>query len=209
MKRTALLRKPPEADRLTVPVLRSRKCRICFTRFTPDRAIVKWCSAECGALVAKEAVEKKAREAEKAVKVADRAKREALKPRSKWLAEAQAAVNALVRYRDRHEGCISCSRPATWDGQWHASHYKSVGAAPALRFDMANIHKACSICNNHLSGNIGAYTPRLLAKVGQLEFDRLNGPQPVVKHTIEEIAAIKKQAMAELKALQQNQRECA
>ena len=38
---------------------------------------------------------------------------------------------------------------------------------------MWNVHKQCSVCNNHLSGNIGEYTPRLIEKIGQEKFDRL------------------------------------
>jgi hypothetical protein len=133
----------------------------------------------------------------------DKLRRQALKTRQDWLREAQAAVNALVRYRDREDGCISCDRPADWPGQWHASHFKSVGSSPALRFDLANIHKSCSICNNHMSGNIGSYAPRLLAKIGADEFARLNGPQPIVKHSIEDAQRIKATYKAKLKTLQE------
>ena len=174
---------------------RAKKCACCREPFLPRMPMARACSPSCALLLV----------------VADRKRREAkerreglakLKTRQKWLSEAQAEINKLVRYRDRHDPCISCDRPATWDGQWHASHYKSVGSSPALRFDLANIHKACSVCNNHLSGNIAAYTPRIIAKIGRAEFDRINGPQEVVKYTIDQIAAIKSLAVSNLRVMQ-------
>ena len=50
-------------------------------------------------------------------------------------------------------------------------HYFSRGHSSSLRFNLNNIHKQCSVCNNHLSGNIGEYTPRLIDKIGN---DKLN-----------------------------------
>ena len=32
------------------------------------------------------------------------------KTRSQWLSEAQSAFNRYVRWRDRHEPCISCGK---------------------------------------------------------------------------------------------------
>ena len=97
----------------------------------------------------------------------------AIKPKSKWLAELQAVFNQRVRLRDKRLGCGSCDKPFDWDGQWHAGHYHSRGSSSFLRFNLWNVHKQCSVCNNHLSGNIGEYTPRLIEKIGQEKFDWL------------------------------------
>lgn len=102
-----------------------------------------------------------------------RADKERVKPKSQWLKELQALVNRYVRLRDVQGGCISCDKPNTWGGQWHASHYYSRGHSSALRYNLWNIHKSCQPCNAHLSGNIGNYTPRLLKKIGQYRFDWL------------------------------------
>ena len=82
-------------------------------------------------------------------------------------------MNRYVRLRDAGAGCISCHLPATWGGQWHASHFRSVGAASAVRFNLWNIHKACSPCNAHKGGNIHEYRPRLIAKIGAEKVDWL------------------------------------
>jgi hypothetical protein len=99
--------------------------------------------------------------------------KERVKPKAKWLAELQAVFNKYVRLRDSHLGCISCDKPKDWQGQWHASHYYSRGHSSALRFNLWNVHKSCSVCNSHLSGNIGEYTPAIIEKIGQERFDYL------------------------------------
>ena len=142
------------------------KCKVCRTPFSPRLPLQTVCSMECAKTLAVSVRGKL--EKQKAIRdrKADKIKRESLKSRADWAREAQSAVNAYVRIRDAAHGCVSCDRPASWDGQWHASHFRSVGAAPQLRFNLLNIHKSCSICNNWKSGNIIDYEPRLIAKIG-------------------------------------------
>ena len=109
----------------------------------------------------------------KAAKAQHKAGKERIKTKAKWLAELQALVNAYVRLRDASDGCISCDKPASWGGQWHASHYYSRGHSASLRFNLWNIHKGCSECNGPRSGNIAEYTPRLLEKIGKEKFNYL------------------------------------
>jgi hypothetical protein len=160
MKRTALLRKSPTTAALTVKL---KKCKACRGLFSPVSAWQKYCRSEACAVAALEAAKVKR------IKAEDRAHREklaAVKPLSHWLKKAEAAVNWYVRARDHAQGCISCHLPATWGGQWHASHFRSVGAASAVRFHLWNIHKACSGCNGHKGGNLAEYTPRLTSLIG-------------------------------------------
>lgn len=114
-----------------------------------------------------------------------RARKEALKSPRDWLNDCQTVANKIARVRDSADGCISCNRPATWDGQWHGSHFRSVGAASAVRLNLWNIHKACSICNHHKSGNIGEYEPRLVAKIGQEKVDWLKAQNQIVRYAPE------------------------
>jgi hypothetical protein len=104
-----------------------------------------------------------------------------IKPKSKWLAELQAVVNQYVRLRDINDGCISCDKPSNWHGQFHCGHYYSRGHSSSLRFNLWNMHKQCSVCNNHLSGNIGEYTPRLIEKIGVDRFNYLEAHKSDVK----------------------------
>lgn len=90
-----------------------------------------------------------------------------------WKAKAQKVFNEYIRVRDINDGCISCDKPASWHGQWHASHWKSRGARPDLAFNEDNVHKSCSVCNNYMSGNVGEYEKRLINKIGFKRVDAL------------------------------------
>jgi hypothetical protein len=118
-------------------------------------------------------------------------RKEAAKPRAQWLAECQAIINKIVRIRDAHLGCCSCDRGPNWNGQWHASHLRSVGAASAVRFHLWNIHKGCSICNNHLSGNLAEYGPRIRARIGNAKVDWLYTQNHRVTHDVEYLKRFK------------------
>ncbi len=121
-----------------------------------------------------------------------RRRKDAAKPRAKWLSECQDIINKIVRLRDKHLGCCSCDRGPEWDGQWHASHLRSVGAASAVRFHLWNIHKGCSICNNHLSGNLAEYLPRIRERIGDEKVDWLYTQNQVVTHDIEYLKKFKR-----------------
>ncbi|HBP5172628.1 TPA: recombination protein NinG [Pseudomonas aeruginosa] len=163
----------------------------CGTKFIPQRLGQRVCSPAC-ALAIKDKHAKPARKA-----IADRERREIkvrkekLKSRAEHLKECQAIFNQYIRLRDADKPCVSCGRPATWDGQWHASHYRSVGSTPALRFNPLNVHRACSICNSHLSGNIMGYRPELVRRIGEEAVLALEGPHEPLKLTIEDIKALK------------------
>ncbi|HCC4915187.1 TPA: recombination protein NinG [Pseudomonas aeruginosa] len=170
-----------------------KKCQNteCGAKFIPQRLGQRVCSPAC-ALATKDKHQAPARKA-----IADRnrreikARKEKLKSRAEHMKECQAIFNQYIRLRDADKPCVSCGRPATWDGQWHASHYRSVGSTPALRFNPLNVHRACSICNSHLSGNIMGYRPELVRRIGEEAVLALEGPHEPLKLTIDEIKALK------------------
>jgi hypothetical protein len=118
-------------------------------------------------------------------------RKEKLKSRADHAKEAQAVINRYVRLRDAHLGCISCDKPASWGGQWHCSHFRSVGAAPHIRYNLWNMHRSCSVCNNHLSGNIAGYRPKLIEKIGQQKVDWLESNHSIARHDIPYLKRIK------------------
>ncbi|WP_231957520.1 recombination protein NinG [Paraburkholderia tropica] len=190
--------------RTSLPVkksLKPRKCKSCGVSFVPVRSLQAACSVPCAlAIAAKQKAQKAARAAKderKSIRVA----LEKAKTRGTHLKELQAAFNAFIRARDANDPCISCDRPATWDGQWHASHYRSVGSTPELRFNEFNVHRSCSICNNFLSGNIGSYRPRLIAKIGLEKVEWLEGEHAPLKLTIAEIQELKIHYRAEVRRM--------
>jgi hypothetical protein len=183
--------------------LKPKRCRHCGNSFAPISSMSKACSVPCALALNDAAKAKTAAKALKAERKSMKERAEKIKTRSEHLAELQDAVNAYVRLRDINDPCISCDKPATWRGQWHASHFKSVGHAPGLRFNLLNIHKACSVCNKWKSGNYAGYKPRLEKKIGKEMVDWLEGPagNEPLKITVAEIKELKKFYRAEVRRL--------
>jgi hypothetical protein len=138
----------------------------------------------CAVKTVKEAKQRKRKRETKAA-------RDRLKTRSEWAKEAQTAFNAWVRERDYGEPCISCQRHHK--GQYHAGHYRTVGACPELRFEPLNCAKQCSVCNLHLSGNLIEYRINLVKKIGAEKVEWLEGPHEPKHYTVEDLKAIKKE----------------
>jgi hypothetical protein len=162
-----------------------RTCKVCRQKYEPARPMQTTCSIPCAIEYGTKAAEKKAKRKALAEKKSDALKKKALKPLRYWLDLAQKAFNRYVRARDFHKGCISCHLPASWDGQWHASHLRSTAAASAVRYHLWNVHKACSACNNHKSGNIAEYFPRVVALIGPDRIGWLYTQNQTVKYTRE------------------------
>lgn len=186
LKRSPLRRADPTA-RASVPVFKDRKCKAqgCDNKFKPRQGFEVWCSPDCGFKI------HQAREAARVIALAKKEKRETkaklddLKPLSYWEGKAQDAINWYVKARDFHKGCASCDLPATWGGQWHASHFRSVGAATAVRYHLWNVRKACVGCNHFKSGNLAGYEPRLRADIGDERVDWLKSQNQIVRYSRE------------------------
>lgn len=172
-----------------ISTTKTHKCKICKSAYVKRNPWQSLCgSVDCAIAVANKAKAKR----ERIERSVTKQKLEAIKPRAKYMAEAQAIANRYARVRDAKDGCISCDKPANWGGQWHGSHFRSVGAASSVRLNLWNIHKACSICNNHLSGNIADYTPRLIAKIGAERVEWLRAQNQLVKHDIDYLKKYKR-----------------
>lgn len=107
-----------------------------------------------------------------------------------WKEKAQKVFNQYIRWRDSGLGCISCDKDKYWSGQWHAGHYKTVGAHSELRFNEHNCHKQCSQCNNYLSGNLNNYRKELIKRIGLENVERLEKSQEIPRYRIEDYKAI-------------------
>lgn len=84
-----------------------------------------------------------------------------------WLKKAQTAFNKFIRVRDSGKPCIACSKPDNGQHQRHASHYRSVGACSALRFNVFNVHGGCATCNSVLSGNLIEMRIGMVERIGE------------------------------------------
>ena len=171
-------------------VARKKKCKACGERFHPERHFQKGCNIKCAIEIVNNDNKKRARKQ-------TREDREKLKSLSELLGDAQKPFNAYIRMRDNNNPCISCERHHM--GQYHAGHYRTVGAHPELRFDENNCHKQCSPCNNHLSGNIIEYRKGLVKKIGVEQVEVLEGPHEPKNYTKEDAREIKAYYKTKLK----------
>lgn len=174
--------------------IKQKKCKSCDRKFALFNSLAQVCSVDCAIQYAKDnKVQERTRRALHNIA------KEKIKTRSEHLKDAQTAFNAFIRERDKNEPCISCGRHH--DGQYHAGHYRSVGACPELRFCELNVHKQCSVCNNHKSGNIVEYRINLVKKIGAEQVEWLEGKHEPKKYTIEQIKDIRAKYQLKLKEL--------
>lgn len=180
-------KKPTKRKAIVRKEAKPKKCGSpnCDKLFKPVRTGQKTCyNFKCALGYAGHVEAKKAKKQNAAEKKAYYAKH---KPTQEKL--AQQAFSAYIRERDANLPCISCQR--NHSGQYHAGHYLSRGAHPALRFDEDNCHKQCAPCNNHLSGNIASYRINLIKKIGVERVERLEGPHEPAKYTLEDLIDVK------------------
>ncbi len=167
-----------------------RPCRICAKQFEPIRPLQSVCGFACAKRVAPKARKDDARRT--------RERLDELKPLSHWRRLAGNAFNEWIRLRDAALPCISCG--ATVAAQWDAGHYRTRGARPELAFVETNVHKQCSPCNSHLSGNLIRYRVGLIARVGLAEVERLEGPHEPLRFRAEDFKAIRSEYAARVRA---------
>lgn len=185
-----------------------RTCKICKTKFTATFENVWWCCPEHGAIYAielrtKEKVKAEAKrikaqhEAEKEGRQRRQAKRESFKTKSQWDKEAQSAFNRYIRIRDEGKPCVSCGRPLVGKSNYltgsaiDASHYRSRGAASHLKFNVFNVHSACTRCNRQLSGNAVEFRIRLIDRIGLERVERLESDNEPRRFDIQYLQRIK------------------
>lgn len=117
----------------------------------------------------------------------------------KFKKEAQTAMNAFIRERDKDLPCISCGRTSV--AQWDAGHFIGRGANSTLALHEDNIHKQCSYCNDYLKGNPTPYRINLIKKIGIERVEFLEGPHDPIRRTKQELAGIKEIYKQKLKQL--------
>ena len=157
---------------------RKVKCVICQAKFERWNTFQKVCTnPEC-------IIENARNERNKANR---REKREYNEKDKAYLTKkAQSTFNKYIRKRDGST-CISCGNTTR---QIHAGHFKPVGRNHQLRFNEMNCHSQCSICNNHLSGNLVAYREALIALYGEARVQALENSNEVKSYSVEELKEI-------------------
>lgn len=179
-----------------------KTCPICNTEYLPRSSLQKVCHDYLCAIAFN-----KQRDAENAAheqRKQERLQRENLKERRErlkglpeWQKEAQAAFNRYIRMRDLNKNCVSCGSPLISNSNYltgsavDASHYRSRGAASHLKFNVFNVHSACTRCNRQLSGNAVEYRIRLIERIGLDRVEKLEQDRAPRKYTIDYLKRVK------------------
>lgn len=181
--------------------LKTKNCRICKEPYVQFNSLQPTCGKfDCQLKFAVNHANKSDAVRKKAERKQLREAKLKIKTRQQWLKEVQSEINRFVRLRDANQPCISCQR--FHSGQYHAGHYRTVGACPSLRFEESNIHKQCSACNNHLSGNIVEYRINLLKKIGAEKLAWIEGPHEPKHYSIDDLIELKAHYKAKVKELE-------
>lgn len=179
-----------------------RKCKAgCGVDFVPQRMGQTVCGPMCGLTIARAKRETEERKKQRAETKAAKARLAELSETvPKLLKAAQIQFNRYVRLRDNGKPCISCGEPLQLTGKvggdFDAGHWRSVGAAGALRFHADNCHGQCRQCNNYKAGNAVMYRAGLIGRIGLVRVEALESANAVHKWTRDEL----KQVRAEFKA---------
>lgn len=203
---------------LTYKNPKAKPCEVCATYFTPARMGQRVCSVPCATKSAKKARKEAVLEA-RIERKRTKERKEALKTRADWLAEAKVAIQAVRRLEElaKGRGCMSCGRSreeveaGDWrpGGYWDGGHLKSKGAFPELALEPLNIWLQCKSCNAG-SGKYArkgytvnaSFETNLAAAEGQELVDWLNGPHEPKHYDIDdlkEICRVYKEKLKELK----------
>jgi len=178
-----------------------RKCRNCPEYFRVDAdtpKYVKWCCEGCREALALKALAKVRLQQERARKRSQSAEKANNRKRKREFYEndittrrkaADRWCNRYVVLRDTGKPCISCG--AKWGTvKFSAGHLITAGSCTALRYDPDNIHGQCWFnCNKNRSGNISEYRKGMLVRHGEKKgkeiLEKLDGPQPIIKITVD------------------------
>jgi len=177
-----------------------KTCKACKEKFVPEREMQTTCCYSCAIDYARYNQEKRAKakkaEARRELKKFNNNDTTLLKKK------VQDECNKYIRLRDSKEPCISCLYSGT-GRQWHAGHYRPQGGNSALRYDERNIHKQCSICNTHKSGNLAEYRKNLIKKIGLESVEELEASHSIKKWTKDELDALMTKFKYKIKVIQE------
>lgn len=171
-----------------------RPCPICRNSYVPFQPMQAVCSPRC-AMKKVRLAKVEERLSEKAERAETKRRKEAIKPRAKWLAECQAIVNRYVRILalSRGQGCFTCGAmpQQKFGGTYDAGHFRSVGSAPQLRYWIPQIKIQCIPCNRHKGGMALSFRKALVEDHGDEWVDRLESMNHSAKFDVDYLRRFK------------------
>ncbi len=182
--------------------------KACRKKHVPFSSLERWCSPDCGLVVALELGARRKAKVAKVERAATKAKVEAMRPAKWWKAKAKHAMHAYVRAIGEGKPCCSCDtilvKAGRMGGDYDAGHLRSVALAKHLEFDPRNVWAQCKSCNGTLKrGNVYEYERRLRLKIGDAEVDALMADNEPRHLKIPDFQAIEAHYKAALKALKE------
>ncbi len=174
-----------------------KQCCMCPKTFMPRSSFATVCGPVCA--------RRKVNADKASERAKDKARKEAIKTLPQLKREAQIEFNAYIRAKGRRDSlaCISCGRTLDWSGNAvDAGHYRSVGAAPHLRYDERNAHAQCKHCNQYKSGNVVDYRIGLIKRIGIEAVEALENDNRTHKWTRQELIEIRATYKAKRKELE-------
>ena len=192
LTRTAFKRAPAKEPK-PAKGPRQRKCKCCGASFVPQ-GLASWCSLPCAHKLAMALLAKQKAKAQRQERAETKAKLVKFKRKADWIKEAQREFNHFIRLRDKDQPCICCGRESTKVDAlgahgWDCGHYRSVGSAPHLRYDLRNLAKQCARCNVHLGGNLINYRIGLVNRYGESFVQELEADQAPKHYTKDDLKA--------------------
>lgn len=136
-----------------------------------------------------------AKKAERELRQSLRDRKDKLKTRRDLMKIAQREFNAYIRARAIRFGhvCISSGKPLTLDkfgGAFDCGHFRSVGSAPHLRFNMNNAWGQCKQDNQFGSGAYLAYRKGLIERIGLEKVEALEDDNSIRKFDAEYLGRV-------------------
>lgn len=164
--------------------IKQKKCKQCNKFFTPFRPLAFICSASCAIQYNNK---KKEEKAESEWKERKAVLKEAIKTPGDYKKDLEVEINHIVRLIDKGHECISSNVQRYIV---NAGHLYSVGAFPALRFNLLNIYAQSVQENKDRHGNGVIYKERIKEVFGievSEEIENLRILYPELKLSIPEI----------------------
>jgi hypothetical protein len=191
MKRTAFKQTRPKP---ATGKPRAKACKACRQKFEPRSPLAVVCSVACSIIYGQTVTKQQKAKQQRQERAQDKVKREAMKTRSDYLKEAQAAWNAYVRARDFGKPCCSCGATPeqSFGGTMDCSHYRSRGSAPHLAFHLHNAAAACVKCNRYLGGNVVALRAGLVERFGEERILAVEADQRPRNYSKDDLIRIKR-----------------
>lgn len=157
--------------------IKPKKCKDCKEIFQPFKTLQPRCvpcAIAKGKVNAQKQRDKALKADQKKARVKLAIRKEAIKPRSKVMGEADTAFQEYIRYRDRDLVCINTGVTVPWDGnESDAAHYISKSANTAMRYDLRNCHKSTKKSNKNQEKYIHDYRDNLIERIGIERFESM------------------------------------